>query len=87
MDTVNVNIFILRAVHICRALDTRKLDVSENCNHTRTNRNKWYVRKNLTTRICLVGLDAQKSSCAKISTFTVIIIGLECLDIPYRKRI
>ena len=29
------------------------------------------MRENLTARICLIGLDARKFSCAKISTFTV----------------
>ena len=29
------------------------------------------MRENLTARICLIGLDAEKFSCAKISTFTV----------------
>ena len=29
------------------------------------------MRENLTAQICLIGLDARKFSCAKISTFTV----------------
>ena len=56
-----------------RALDARKYDVSENYNHNRTNRNKQHMRENLTARICVIGLDARKFSCAKISTFTVVI--------------
>ena len=53
------------------ALDARKFDVSENYNH---NRNKHHMHKNLTARIFLIGLDARKFSCAKISTFTVQLI-------------
>ena len=45
--------------------------MSEKYNCNRTNRNKQHMRENLTVRICLKGLDAQKFSCAKISTFTV----------------
>ena len=30
------------------------------------------MRENLTARICLIGLDARKFSCAKISMFTVV---------------
>ena len=33
---------------------------------------KQHMRENLTAQICLKGLDAQKFSCAKISTFKVI---------------
>ena len=29
------------------------------------------MRENITARICVIGLDARKFSCAKISTFTV----------------
>ena len=29
------------------------------------------MRENLTAQICVIGLDARKFSCAKISTFTV----------------
>ena len=54
------------------ALDARKFDVSENDNHNRTNRNIQHLRENLTVRIFLIGLDARKFSCAKISTFTVL---------------
>ena len=54
------------------ALDARKFDVSENYNHNRTNRTKQHMRENLTGRIFLIGLDARKFSCVKISTFTVI---------------
>ena len=67
--TVNVDIF--EQFISCRALDARKIDVSENYNHNRTNRIKWYVREYLTTGICLLRLDVQNFSCAKISTFTV----------------
>ena len=49
----------------------RKIDVRENYNHDRTIRINWCVRENITTRICLLGLDARKYSSAKISTFTV----------------
>ena len=45
--------------------------MSENHYHNNTNRINWYVRENLTTRICLLMLDAHKFSCVKISTFTV----------------
>ena len=54
------------------ALDARKFDVSENYNHNRIDRNKQHMRENLTARIFLIGLDARKFSCAKISTFTVL---------------
>ena len=45
--------------------------MSENYDHNRTNRNKQHMRENLTARICVIGLDARKFSCAKISMFTV----------------
>ena len=48
----------------------RKFDVSENYNHNRTKKNKQHMRKNLTVRICVIGLDAQYLA-RKISTFTV----------------
>ena len=50
----------------------QKFDVSENYNHNRTNRNNQHMRDNLTARICVIGLDARKFSCAKISMFTVV---------------
>ena len=71
--TVNVDIFaqyIFSRIS-CRALDARKFHVNENYYHNRTNRIKWYMRENLAVRICLLMLDARKSSCAKICTFTV----------------
>ena len=71
--TVNVEIFA-QYIFSCilrRALDVRKFDVSENYNHNRMNRSKQHMCENLTERICLIGLDAQRFSCAKISTFTV----------------
>ena len=74
LGTVNVEIFA-QYIFSCisrMALDARKFDVSENYNHNRTNRNKQHMRENLTARIFLIGLDARKFSCAKISTFTVI---------------
>ena len=74
MTTVNVEIFaqdIFSSISR-RASDARKFDVSQNYNHNRTNRNKQHMRENLTAQICLIGLDAQKFSCAKISTFTVL---------------
>ena len=70
---VNVEIFaqyiFLRILG--RASDARKFDVSENYNQNRSNRNKQHMRENLTARMCLIGLDVRKFSCAKISTFTV----------------
>ena len=72
-QTVNVEMFA-QYIHLRisrRALNAHKLDVSKNCDCKRTNRNKQHMRENLTARICLKGLDAQKFSCAKISTFTV----------------
>ena len=57
------------------ALDARKLDVSENYNHNRTNGNKQHMRENLTAQIFLIDLDVRKFSCAKISTFTVYTIN------------
>ena len=64
-----------RAVHIfahfAQGFRSRKFDVSKNYNQNRTNRNKQHMRENLTARICVIGLDARKFSCAKISTFTV----------------
>ena len=69
MLIVNVEMFA-QYIFSCRALDAQKFDVIENFNHKRTNRIKWYVRESETMRICLLGLDARKSSCAKISTFT-----------------
>ena len=76
MSTVNVEIF---AEYIFsrisrRAIDVRKFDVSENYNHNKTIRINWYVHENITTRICLLGLDVRKYSSAKISTFTVYLI-------------
>ena len=74
--TVNVHFF---AQYIFsrtsrRALDALNFDVSENYNHNGTNIMNWHVRKNITTRICLLGLglDVQKCSSAKESTFTVV---------------
>ena len=48
----------------------QKFDVSENYDYNRTNRNKQHMRENLTAGICVIGLDARKCSCAKISSFT-----------------
>ena len=53
-----------------RALDARKIDVSENYNHNRTNRNKQHMPENTTAQTCVMGLDALKFNCAKISTCT-----------------
>ena len=58
----------------------RTYDVSEYYNHNRTNRMKWYVHENLTTRICPLGLDTRKFICAKISRFTVYILYFQCFD-------
>ena len=44
----------------------------ENNYHNETNRINWYVCGNLASLICLLGLDAQEISYAKISTFTVM---------------
>ena len=74
LHTVNVEIFaqdIFSRISR-RASDARKLDVRQNYNHNRTNRNKQHMRENLTAQICFIGLDVRKFSCAKISTFTVI---------------
>ena len=64
----------LRAVHNSRisrmTLDARKFDASEHYYHNRASRINWYVRENLAARICLLMLDAQKFSCAKICTST-----------------
>ena len=72
--TVNVEIFAQYVFsRISRsAIDARKFDVSENHNHNRTNRIHRYMRENITTRICLQGLDVRKFSSAKICTFAVI---------------
>ena len=44
-------------LHISRrALDARKFDVHENYNHNRTNRIKWYVRKNEPSEYAYWGL-------------------------------
>ena len=60
------------SVHIfAQGLRSAKFDLSENYYHNSTNRINGYVRENLTTPICLLVLEAQKYSCAKISTFTV----------------
>ena len=61
-NTVNIEIFMQYIfLRILRwALDARKFDVSENYYHNRTNRINWYMRENLTTRICLLMLDARK---------------------------
>ena len=81
MNTVNIEIF---AQYIFsrisrRALDARKFDVGENHHQNRTNRINWYMRENLAARICLLMLDAQKFSCAKICTFIVLILEAEIL--------
>ena len=47
-------------------------NVSENNNHNRTNRINWYVYENMTTRVCLPGLDARKFKSAKIYMFTIL---------------
>ena len=60
--TVNVEMFtkyILSRISP-RTLNTRKFDVSENYHHNRTNRINWYMRENVTTRKCLLMLDARK---------------------------
>ena len=44
---------------LCRALDARKYNVSENCNHNRTNKIDWYVHGNLTTQYAVKGLMRQ----------------------------
>ena len=67
-----------------RALSARKFDVSENYNHNRTNRIKWYVRENQTTRILLLGLDARTFIWPKISTFTVIYLSEKRVNIGSR---
>ena len=54
-----------------RALDARKLDVSKNDYHNRTNRINWYVREDLAAPICILMLDAHKFSCEKIYMFSV----------------
>ena len=73
LATVNVDIFTLYIfLRILRsALDARKYDVSEKMKHYRSNRINYKMRENLSTRKCHQGLDAQKFSCVKISTFTV----------------
>ena len=48
-----------------------KIDVSENYNYNRINRIKRYMHENLTTQICLMGLDGRKFSRAKIPTSKV----------------
>ena len=45
--------------------------MSVNYNHNGTNRINCYVRENLITLICLLGLDVRKFSTTKISMFTV----------------
>ena len=45
--------------------------MSENYNHNRTNRIIGYERGNITARISLLGLYAQKFSSMKIYMFTV----------------
>ena len=48
LGTVNVEILAkyIFTLNSRRAIDARKFDVSENYNHNRTNRIKWYVREN-----------------------------------------
>ena len=86
MTTVNVEIFARYIFsHISRrALDARKFDVSENYNHNRTNRNKQHMSENLTARICLIGLDARKFSCSKLSTFTVSVCDVIGLTVIFK---
>ena len=60
MSTVNVDIFT-QYTFLCilqRVFSGKKFDVSEKFNHNRTNRVKYYVRKNLTTHKRLLGPDA-----------------------------
>ena len=58
--------------HFMQGLSARQFDVSEKMKHNGTNRINWlYVRKNLTTQTCLLGIDARKFKSPKISTFTV----------------
>ena len=42
--------------------------MSENLNNKSTNIIEQYMSVHVTTGICLLGLDAQKTSCTKIST-------------------
>ena len=51
----------------------RKYDVSENLNHYRFDGIRYKIRKNLSTRKGHIGLDVRKFSCAKISTFTILL--------------
>ena len=74
--TVNVEIFAQCIFsRISRtALDARKYDVSEKINQNSTNRTYCLLRKKLVTQKRLLRLDARKFSCAKISTFTVVLV-------------
>ena len=65
---------------MARALDARKFDASESYYHNNTNRIYWYVCENLTSRICLLELDARKFSCVKISMFTITIYHISPMD-------
>ena len=81
--TANIEIFTqyiyFRAFRAVSSFGARKFNVSENYYRNRTNGIDWYVRENLSTQICLLVLGARKSSCAKISTFTVVLV-LFCFD-------
>ena len=82
MTTVNVEIsaqYIFSRISRM-ALCARKYDVSEKINQTRTKRTNIYLREILVARKCLLRLDARKFSCAKISTFTVLVyLHLHCI--------
>ena len=54
--------------------NARKYDVSENLNHYRLDGIRHEMRENMSTRKGHIGLDARKFSCAKISTFTVVLV-------------
>ena len=73
-DTVNVEIsaqYIFS--RISRMVSyARKYDVSENLNHYRLDGIRYKMRENISTRKGHIWLDARKFSCAKISTFTVL---------------
>ena len=72
--TVNVEIFVQYIFSRIsrRLLDARKIDVSENYNHNRTNRINCNLGENFDHGICLLGLNGRNFSCAKLSTFTVL---------------
>ena len=87
--TVNVEIFAQYIFsRISRMVsDAQKYDMSEYLNRYRINGIRYKMRENMSKQKCQIGLDAQKFSSAKISTFTVSDFGVIGTRIGWQRPI